>query len=370
VLSLAERDRRYAAVRREMEERDVDVLLVVGRDGSGERGNHRYLSGYGIVAAFAHYVVFPREGEPVFFSGSSPAANIGVASGWVRDLRADRKPLPEVVAEVGRLRGGGRIGVSSTIPVPLYRALAAAHGDETLVDALDCLKGPRLRKSPEELEAVRRSAAVADVGFAAVTEFLREGVTDFEAYGELRRVLHAAGCEYSMDIVDAGDGTAAGAPRGVVLGADQLVQIELTPAWEGYYTQLRVPFTSRADRAWPAAWRPLLDAWAVGYAAAREQIRPGVAAAEVYAAAKDGVESTGLEARRRAGHALGLEVDEFVSIDPDDETVLEPGMVIVVHVPVRGNDLQLMVGGTFVLTEDGHDELHDLSGLVTSEVAA
>jgi Xaa-Pro aminopeptidase len=368
--SLEERERRYAAVRAEMEARDVDVLCVVGRDGSGERGNHRYLAGYGIVAAFPHYVVFPREGEPVFFSGSSPAANIGVASGWVRDLRADRKPLPEIAAEVARLHAGGRIGISSTVPVPLFRALAAAHGDETLVDALDCLKGPRLRKSAEELDAVRRSGEIGGAGFAAVTEFLREGVTDFEAYGELRRVLHAAGCEYSMDIVDAGDGTAAGGPRGVVLGGDQLVQIELTPAWEGYYTQLRVPFTSRADRRWPAAWQPLLAAWAVGYDAARERIRPGVTAAEVYSAAREGVESTGLEARRRAGHALGLEVDEFVSIDPDDHTPLEPGMVIVVHVPVRGHGLQLMVGGTFVLTEDGHEELHDLSVVGRSEVAA
>lgn len=369
MLSLEERARRYAAIRAEMETRGVDVLLVVGRDGSGERGNHRYLSGYGIVAAFPHYVVFPREEvEPVFFSGSSPAANIGVASGWVRDLRADRKPADELVDEVARHRRSGAIGVSSTIPVPIYRALAAAHGDDAIVDALDCLRGPRLHKSAEELACVRRSAEVADLAFGAVREAVRPGVTDFEVYGELRRVMHAAGCEYSMDIIDAGDGSAAGAPRGIKIGEDVLIQIELTPAWEGYYTQLRVPFSSRRD-GWPEAWLPLLAAWERGYEAARARIEPGVSVHEVYAAAAAGVRSAGLEARRRAGHALGLEVDEFVSIDPDEQAVLEPGMVLVLHVPVLGGGLQLMVGGTFVVTEDGHEELNDLSTLsVRAEV--
>lgn len=369
-LSLAERERRYTLVREQMEEQGVDVLLVVGRDGSGERGNHRYLAGYGIVAAFAHYVVFPREPrEPIFFSGSSPAANIGLASGWVQDLRTDRKPLDEIVAEVGRQLGDGTIGITSTIPIPIYRALLAEHGDERIVDALDCLRGPRLLKSDEELDCVRRCAALADDAFAAVRDVVRPGVSDFAVYGELRRLLHAGGCEYSMDIIDAGDGTAAGGPRGVTIGESSLVQIELTPAVEGYYTQLRVPFSSQGDR-WPHDWEPLLAAWESGYDAAREAIRPGVTASELYAAAADGVTRTGLEARRRAGHALGLEVDEFVSIDPDDHTVLEPGMVLVVHVPVRGNDLQLMVGGTFVITEHGHEELNDLTVLTSRAVDA
>jgi Xaa-Pro aminopeptidase len=61
---------------------------------------------------------------------------------------------------------------------------------------------------------------------------------------------------------------------------------------------------------------------------------------------------------RRAGHGLGREVDEVVSIDPEDTTVLEPGMVLVVHVPARGRGRQVMVGGTFVVTDDGHEELN------------
>lgn len=371
MLSLGERSRRYAAVRAEMAKRGVDVMVIVGRDGSGERGGHRYLSGYGIVAAFPHYVVFPAEDvEPVFFSGSSPAANIGVASGWVKDLRADRKPLREIAAEVGRYKGSGRIAVTNTIPLSLYRSLAETHGDEAIVDAVDCLRAPRLRKSAEELDCVRRSAEVADQTFASVRKVVRPGSTDFEVYAEVRRAIHSAGCEYSMDIIDVGDGTAAGAPRGIRVGDETVAQVELTPAWDGYYTQLRVPFSSQAD-GWPAAWHPLLAAWEEGYRTAVERIVPGATAREVHAASVEGVKRSGLEGRRRAGHGLGLEVDEFISISDEDETVLEPGMVIVVHVPVRTEERQLMVGGTFIVTEDRHEELNDLSTLMasTTEVA-
>jgi Xaa-Pro aminopeptidase len=366
MLSLSERNRRYAAVRREMAARDIDVLLIVGRDGSGARGAHRYLSGYGIVAAFSHYIVFPADDvEPVFFSGSSPAANIGVASGWVNDLRPSRKPLDEIAAEVARFKAGGKIGVSDTIPLSLHRALAAAHGDDSIVEALDCLRGPRIRKSPEELDRVRRSAEVADRTFESVREVVRPGVSDFEIYAEARRVIHSLGCEYSMDIIDVGDGTAAGAPQGAQVGADDIAQVELTPALDGYYTQLRVPFSSH-ESGWPDKWAPLLDAWEEGYRSASELIVPGSTALEIQAAALAGVERGGLTGRRRSGHGLGLEVDEFISISEDDETVLEPGMVLVLHVPVLTDELMLMTGGTFVVTETGHEELNDLSSLMGS----
>jgi Xaa-Pro aminopeptidase len=368
-LSLDERARRYALVRQEMAARDIDVLLVVGRDGSGQRGDHRYLAGYPIVAAFSHFVVFPREEiEPIFFSGSSPSGNIGLESGWVHDLRTSRTPQDEIVAELGRQLQGGRIGVTSTIPIPLYRALVAQHGDAAVIDGLECLIGPRLRKSAEELAQMRRSAHAADEAYALLREVVRPGITDFEAYGELRRSLHAAGCEYSMDIIDSGNGLAAGAPRGHVIGADTVVQIEITPAWEGYYSQLRVPFSARGA-TWPAGWARLLRAWQLGYDGARSAIGPGARASDVYAAAVEGVERGGAAVGRRAGHALGLEVDEFVSIDPDDQTVLEAGMVLVAHVPARDPDRQVMIGGTFIVTEAGCEELNSLD-VLSSELEA
>jgi Xaa-Pro aminopeptidase len=356
-LSLEERARRYAAVRAEMAARDIDVLVVVGRDSSNERGNHRYLTGYGVAAAFAHYVVLARDADvdPIVFSGSSPSALLGEARGWVTDLRKSRTPQEEIVAEVGRLRGGGRIGIVDSLPIPVYRALVARHGEDAIADATDCLRMPRLRKSAEEIALMRRSADLADVAYRHLRDVVAPGRTDWEVYAELKRVLHASGSEYSMDIIECGDG-AASVPVGHTIGDDDTVHVEITPSWDGYYTQLRVAFPVRDD-AWTNGLARVHEGWKAAYGAAAEALAPGVTAAAVYERAAAALSEAGLAMGHRAGHGLGLDVDEFVSLSPGDDTVLEPGMTVVVHPRVTHEGRHLMMGGTFVVTDDGREAL-------------
>jgi len=66
-ISLVERERRYKLIRQEMAKQDLDVLVIIGRDGNMHRGEYRYFSGVGVMG-HPHYLVFPREeAEPVFF---------------------------------------------------------------------------------------------------------------------------------------------------------------------------------------------------------------------------------------------------------------------------------------------------------------
>ena len=333
-----------------MADRGIGALLVVGRDGSNERGDHRYLTGYGVAAAYAHHVIVAADPtvEPIVFSGSSPSARVGVARGWVTDLRTSRLPQPEIVAELGRLRGDGRIGVTESVPIPVYRALAAAHGEAAIVDGTDCLRLPRLVKSAEELELIRRCAAIADDTYRHLLPRVTPGATDWELYAELKHVLTAAQCEYTMDIIECGDG-AATVPVGHTIAEGDVVHVEITPSTEGYFTQLRVAMPV-GEPSWSNGFQRLRSGWRDAYEAAREQLRPGVRACDVYAAAARALEAQGLAMGHRAGHGLGLDVDEFVSLDPGDETVLEPGMVIVIHPRVSEAGRHVMMGGTFAVT--------------------
>ena len=67
-LSLAERDRRYRAVRAGMAERGFDVLLAPANSGRWEQlqADARYLSQIGGNATET-FVALPREGEPTAF---------------------------------------------------------------------------------------------------------------------------------------------------------------------------------------------------------------------------------------------------------------------------------------------------------------
>jgi Xaa-Pro aminopeptidase len=63
--------------------------------------------------------------------------------------------------------------------------------------------------------------------------------------------------------------------------------------------------------------------------AGREALVPGARAREVNAACRAPIEAAGLGTafRHRMGHGIGLDVHERPFLSPEDETVLEAGMV-------------------------------------------
>ena len=93
-LSLAERDRRYAAVKKEMAARDLDAIVLWGWPLVWDfyTANARYLSPIGGNAEF-NVLVFPAVGEPTsiihmptFVDGWSAAQD------WVSDIRPRGRP--------------------------------------------------------------------------------------------------------------------------------------------------------------------------------------------------------------------------------------------------------------------------------------
>jgi Xaa-Pro aminopeptidase len=361
-ISLRERERRYKLIRERMDRQDLDVLVVIGRDGSNNRGSHRYLSGYGVVAAFHHFVVFPREeSEPVFFSGESLAILTPNAQGWVNEIRPQLRPQKLIVDEVRRFKKSAGVGLveMNTIPIPIYLDLVKEYGSSSVRDATSIFKEARLIKSKEEIECCRKSAKVADDIYLHLKKMIRPGLTDFEIYGEMSRMIHEGKCEYSMNVINCGETNSLYAPIGVVLVEGGRLSVEITPAYEGYFTQLRadIPVSPYKESE-----RKLFEVWEGAYAVAVKELRPGARACDVYWAAANLVRSNGYAISGRIGHALGLDVDEFLSLDPKDETVIKPGMIIVVHIQVQDkDDHRLMNGGTFLVTEDGHEALNKVS---------
>ena len=59
----------------------------------------------------------------------------------------------------------------------------------------------------------------------------------------------------------------------------------------------------------------------------------------------------------RMGHGQGMLLTEPPSVNPDDHTVLEPGMVISTEPGVRSGNVQFQWEDVHVITEDGHEQL-------------
>ena len=95
-----------------------------------------------------------------------------------------------------------------------------------------------------------------------------------------------------------------------------------------------------------------------------ESLRPGIKCSELHQIAVQAIDDSGVEVdspkRRevgRMGHGQGILITEPPSIAPDDDTVLEAGMVISTEPGVRSGEVQFLWEDVHVITEDGHQQL-------------
>ncbi|HKF12459.1 MAG TPA: hypothetical protein VKB89_27735 [Xanthobacteraceae bacterium] len=99
--SLKERDRRWAAVRKEMDARSLDCLILCGWPAMWDFNiaNARHLCPIDGNAEF-NVLVFPRDGEPTSFIYSPVFTDYWRgAQNWVADVRPKRATFGDSVAE-------------------------------------------------------------------------------------------------------------------------------------------------------------------------------------------------------------------------------------------------------------------------------
>ena len=87
-----------------------------------------------------------------------------------------------------------------------------------------------------------------------------------------------------------------------------------------------------------------------------DALRPGVKCSEIFCIGAEVIEGAGFEIVPvgRMGHGQGILLTEPPSICPDDDTVLEPGMVISTEPEIT---VSLLWEDVHVITEDGHEQL-------------
>lgn len=216
-------------------------------------------------------------------------------------------------------------------------------------------------KLPQEIEAVRRAAALADEGYEAFRHAAREGRHEYEVIADMERFFRSRGCPDNFMIMASGgqEVRAMHPPSRRVLQQGDLVTTELTPCVEGYYAQIcRTLVIGTPSTAQQQAFDVHLEALEAGL----NEVRPGVTAGSVTRAENDVFRSHGLEKyvsseyTRVRGHGLGLYVDSPPAFVEEDNTVLQPDMTVIVHPngyhPASG---YLVLGDMIVVRENGYE---------------
>lgn len=358
MLSKKERDRRYEGIRAAMDREGLDTLLIASS--SMRRGAIRYVSNHPIHFGET-YCVFPRDGEPTLFTFSPLQTRKALDAGWLTDVRTSSDFVADLtsrLAEVTTDAGEWTVGLvgMDNFTVDVYEGVTGtSDGSFVRTDVVDRL---RRTKSEEELELVRRSAEIADEAFYRVRDVLEPGVNEFDLYAELRDIYYRNRVAYSFDLVGSGrHPSAQSLPEDRTLEQDDVVNVELTPAYQGYYTQLAfqlpVGEVGSSLREKELARR---EAQETGL----KMVRPGVRVDDIYREMRTVVERHGYDMPRRGGHCLGLEVNEQPVISPHSDMVLESNMVVTVHPMVVDDQERAFFADTYLVTDDGYERLNEV----------
>ncbi len=357
---------RLDALLAHMAQANLDVVaLVPGPNLYYFTGLSFHLSERPVVGLFTRHtepaIVLPEleAGKPAqapFPMQSFPYAEDDAS--WTRAFQRAAQALGMARAKVGV--EGRRMRVMD------LRFLEAAATGASFEPAEPVLASLRMIKSPEEVAAMRRAAAIAEAALWATLPKLRLGMTEKELAGELTAQILAGGSDSEIPftpIVASGPNSALphAFPTSRQLQSGDVLILDWGAAVNGYFSDItRTYALGKIDDEMRAVYELVKKANSAGRAA----VRPGASCQEVDRAARQVITDAGYGQYfiHRTGHGLGLEGHEEPYIRQGDTQVLAEGMAFTVepgiYLPGRGG---VRIEDDILVTTSGGESLTTLA---------
>ena len=241
-----------------MEAHELDGLLVWG-SASANCDPIRFLSGYiHVFPGASSLLLVPRERDPVLLVDQPWHLEEARQMSWVEDVRPFPSPSRRWLAdELGRAiqdavgaagLTGGRLGVfPGEMPAVYTKILGATLADASFTDGAPVWEDIVGAPSPYDVEKIKKTAAVADLGLAGAVEAAGEGVPEYEVcLASLKRMaaagadfLHGSGMSTHVNTGSFSDVISNVRPHLFSrrpLEAGQMFWFDLSACYEGYYT--------------------------------------------------------------------------------------------------------------------------------------
>jgi Xaa-Pro aminopeptidase len=361
VVSPAEIERRYSAIREAMAERQLDAVVVCGSEYTGFEGAVTYMSGFVIVHRYA-YVILPREGEPtiVFPAEARYVGEHGTS--WIEDQVFAERPGEYI----GDRLAAQRVGVYGLDHVMAVRDFEGTHLRVEFVPFDIEFDLARAVKSEAELESVRDSVRINTEGFWAFLEAYAPGKSAAEVLAPAEELFVEEGCgRLTMNMVLTGPSGKALPEFKIARAAERLGDFML-PSLEVAGPGMHWVEISRAIAAREGGWsgptQAAMDAYTEYYELARSVMRAGATAHDVHRAVSAGFTQRGFHLGHVTGHSIGMTMIEFPKIGEGVDTELAENMIFSMHphaIAPDGGDC-LYMQDTWLVTADGGQPLATL----------
>jgi len=227
------------------------------------------------------------------------------------------------------------------------------------VSATAAVEEIRRVKTAEEIEWIRRAAALADRGYEQFVRAAAPGMSEYELVAEVESFIKANGAEDNFMLVASGGTEVTGMkpPTSRRFQEGDSLTTELTPQVNGYYAQIcRTLVLGKPS----AEQLESHEIFAEAQRAAQDLLWPGVDIADVARVQNDVFRKrgygdyTGPRYTRVRGHNLGLYPDEQPHVLENVHYVCKPDMVLIAHpntyLPLSG---YMVFGDTLLVTASG-----------------
>jgi len=342
-----------------------------------------YSEGTALGCAMQGYGLLPLDGEPALVAPLSEAdlvvesrtkirdvlyygcLNAGISKNSGSDVtkgiiaatreKAERTPC-ESLAKVVAARGLTKktIAVDGGISPETWEQIKKGLPDARLVDGTKLLSIIRAVKTPEEVEAIARATEITEKSMEDALEIAQVGIAELDLAQMFSYSVAEDGGRVTLTFFGAGERSAYPNPIPTTyqLAKGDLMRMRLGSTVSHYNGIVsRTAAIGQPDAEAEKRLKTVIDA----QEAAFDAVRPGAKIGEVYAAVKRALGSHGIgECSESVGHCTGIDCVEGPTVGPEEEALVEEGMVLSVDVPY----LELGWGGiqladTVLVTKKG-----------------
>lgn len=372
--SMNEYNARLKNVRRVMEERGIDVQLII------DTSNITYLTGNAYSFYLPATLILPRD-EDKGLTLLCVEVDLGVVtdSTWVEDIRTwPQEKAHALFSEYTKaiLKEKGLedkvIGyqlMSQQAPPSTYLKMKEILPKAKFVDASDIVTRFQYIKSPKEIEYCRKASKLAEGACKAGIDAIKEGVTERDIAWAINKWRYEHGAGYaSRFCLQSGPNTASlhHGPSDRKIRKGDLVSME--PSGNYLYYTCTILRTASLGSP-PKKGKDLHRVAAEAITEGMKAMKPGVPMEEIERVTREVAAKYGYEKYRchRAGFSMGrigiANLEHVVhGLWKGEKSVLKPGMIF--SLEPNFADLKerigILLGNNVLVTETGCEALYDM----------
>jgi Xaa-Pro aminopeptidase len=333
--------------------REEGLAAIVVASDWRYRGNLRFFTDRVLWSRWAYIVVRPDR-PPVLVCVSPSQRYWAIREGAIEDVRfAHHAPITEVISLLRESAAvGEKVGIAGLDEIMRpadFETLQRTFPKVDFIDVSPLVNAMRTPKTPEEVDAARRTMRIAEQAYALFCDRLAPGRSHWEIVGEVERILRGSGSYDTMILLSTGAYLREPGPGTFSVGDTVMFSIELAGP-EGYWIERGgTLFIGEPDDN----VRRLYQACYEGVKAAESLIRHGATALEITEGVDGVLAASGYTKGIWGGHGIGLDVLEHPILLPDSGETVEAPSLIAYHPHILDPDADIgaYISDTYAVTE-------------------